>query len=268
MTKQETIKELNDFVALNSVDINNLYINEPQLGEAFNALLNAISKEYGSGEIIEIKQPEVQPEVQPISNIIKVGDKVKIPLTKSSGSLIEDSKVIQRAKSKGQNFLYVSKINEDYVILNDHESQGMGDYFSLSKDNIELYEEPKQSVTNFKIGDKVKLPLTKSAGALDYDESAVIRNAKKNKQDYLFVNKIDKDIIYLTDGDTQQKTDMFSISKDNIQLYEDAKDFSKMSIDDLKIEKELILEALKYLDEEDPEYKDLQLQLEEIKLYL
>ena len=402
MNKKETTKELNDFIVYNSEDILNLYNKEPELGNAFNLLLNALSKEYGSGENIEIKQPETQLEIQPeikpkaVKAEIKVGDfyrivnqegyiniteinppyikyidrksklytdnynkiltaleqnglkkipgigeKVKIPLTKSEGSEIQDSQVVKRAKALGQNYLYVKEIinnkislvevytpgaggdyfslskdnielyeepkqfkegdkvkipktkygntlidfqvikeakskNQDFLYISEIDGDKVeladdkyktGIYFLFSKDNIELYEEPKQSVTNFKVGDKVKLPLTKSAGALSYDESAVIRNAKKNNQDYAFVSKIDKDVIGLMSADMKY-TDSFSISKDNIQRYEEAEDFSKMTNDQLINKKNEIISAMSYFEEEDPEFQELAIQLEEISLYI
>jgi len=75
--------------------------------------------------------------------VFKVGDKVKIPLTKSLGDSYGKSNSIQQAKQLGQDFLYVGAgIDSDGVIVLNYENEPTGDFFDVVKDNIQLYEQP------------------------------------------------------------------------------------------------------------------------------
>lgn len=82
----------------------------------------------------------------------KVGDKVKIPLTKTYNNItvhLSLSVVNNRAKKANQDYLYIANIEGDEITLN-NTTEITGDYFNISKDNIELYEEPvvKQKTLN------------------------------------------------------------------------------------------------------------------------
>jgi len=71
----------------------------------------------------------------------KVGDKVKLPKTKSAGDPISSSGAIRRARENRQDYLYVvvkSDRNGRYV-LREELSENSGDYFLLK--DLELYEE-------------------------------------------------------------------------------------------------------------------------------
>jgi hypothetical protein len=63
MNKQETIKEINDFIEFNEADINALIKDMPEIGNAFMGVLNTLSKEFGSGEDIILKPIEEKTEV-------------------------------------------------------------------------------------------------------------------------------------------------------------------------------------------------------------
>ena len=59
MNKQEVIKELEDFISFNKVEIDGMYKKEPEIGSMFTILLNAISKDFGSGEDLTEKVKKI-----------------------------------------------------------------------------------------------------------------------------------------------------------------------------------------------------------------
>ena len=73
----------------------------------------------------------------------KVGDKVKIPKTKSFGSKIEDSNIIEKVLKENLNCLFVTKIDSDcYSIATAYNKDVIdGDWFA--KDDLELYIKPE-----------------------------------------------------------------------------------------------------------------------------
>ena len=86
---------------------------------------------------------------------LKIGDKVKIPKTKSTGAPLGHSNMVTAAKSMGQDFLYF-KNKDGYVYSLGVSMDGIaGDHFTI--DDIELYEEYKtkinSAVTEFLIND-------------------------------------------------------------------------------------------------------------------
>ncbi len=71
--------------------------------------------------------------------LLSVGDKVKIPKTKSVGDSIEDSNVIKDAIRNGIDYLYYTGATIDgRLMLNDKDKLLTGDYFRL--EDVELYE--------------------------------------------------------------------------------------------------------------------------------
>jgi hypothetical protein len=73
--------------------------------------------------------------------LLSVGDKVKIPKTKSCigyGS-VEESSEIKRAKEIGQDYLYYAGERDFKLMLNHVSEDFTGDYFTL--EDIELYKE-------------------------------------------------------------------------------------------------------------------------------
>jgi len=64
----------------------------------------------------------------------KVGDKVRIPTTKSVYGEIETSSIIANAKTKGQDWLVISSIQDDGVYVLNYRKKNFvsGDYFALS----------------------------------------------------------------------------------------------------------------------------------------
>jgi hypothetical protein len=68
---------------------------------------------------------------------LSVGDKVKIPKTKSVGDPIEKSKNIRIAKSEGQAYLYYTGEKDGKLLLNNELQEGSGDFFTLK--DVELY---------------------------------------------------------------------------------------------------------------------------------
>jgi len=95
MNKQETIKEINDFIEFNEADINALIKDMPEVGNAFMGVLNTLSKEFGSGEDIILKPIEEKTEV--IANKEKdtefsVGDIVVVENIRSFLETIPDYK--------------------------------------------------------------------------------------------------------------------------------------------------------------------------------
>ena len=59
MNKKETIQNIEDFIKFNSTDITKLYKAQPLIATAFESVLNALSKEYGSGEVYGLKPETV-----------------------------------------------------------------------------------------------------------------------------------------------------------------------------------------------------------------
>jgi hypothetical protein len=78
----------------------------------------------------------------------KIGDKVKIPTTKKGKPIISktNSVVVERAKKLGQDYLFVTDIDNNIAVLDTLMSDD-GDFFDFDKDNLELYIEPSQEPT-------------------------------------------------------------------------------------------------------------------------
>ena len=88
-------------------------------------------------------------------------------------------------------------------------------------DSVEVPETPKPD-TKFKVGDKVKLPLTKLSQKIRKNMSIAWDRANENGQDYLFVNDIIGRKIVLNDYlDKDGDGDFFNLTLDKIELYED-----------------------------------------------
>lgn len=73
-----------------------------------------------------------------IKKEFKVGDKVKIPKTKSTGYSLQNSIVVREAMKNNQSFLYITKVQDWRFGLN-NTLLGTGDWFSLK--DLEYYEE-------------------------------------------------------------------------------------------------------------------------------
>lgn len=76
--------------------------------------------------------------------LLSVGDKVKIPKTKSTFLSIEDSLEIKRAISNGQDYLYYAGESDGKLMLNHQYGDTSGDYFTL--EDVELYNENKMEI--------------------------------------------------------------------------------------------------------------------------
>lgn len=79
---------------------------------------------------------------------IKIGDKCKIPKTKSVGESIEESFTMQKAKKLNQDFLFYvgkSKQSQNHMLYFEQNSES-GDYFA--EHEIELYEEKQETMKN------------------------------------------------------------------------------------------------------------------------
>lgn len=77
------------------------------------------------------------PLVMMYESFLSVGDKVKIPQTKSVGESINESGAIEAAKRKNQDYLYFNGMKSNWLMLSSNPQNGSGDYFSLS--DVELY---------------------------------------------------------------------------------------------------------------------------------
>ena len=74
---------------------------------------------------------------------LKIGDKVKIPKTKSTGVPLGHSNMVITAKSMGQDFLYFKRKDDIYTLGVSMDGIA-GDHFTI--DDIELYDEqPKEN---------------------------------------------------------------------------------------------------------------------------
>lgn len=88
--------------------------------------------------------------------MIKIGDKVKIPKTKSVWGNLESSVCVRDAKKNGQDFMYVRSIkNDGRIAVADSKERGVGGDYFLESD-LELYIEEVKEMIGFKVGDKVK----------------------------------------------------------------------------------------------------------------
>lgn len=76
------------------------------------------------------------PLVMMYESFLSVGDKVKIPQTKSVGDPINSSGAIEAAR-KNQDYLYFNGRRSNGLMLSSSDNTGSGDFFSLS--DIELY---------------------------------------------------------------------------------------------------------------------------------
>jgi hypothetical protein len=75
---------------------------------------------------------------------LSVGDKVKIPKTKSAGESMVNSIHIKCAKSDGQDYLYYIGEEDGKLLFNSELEEGSGDYFTL--EDIELYENNMKTI--------------------------------------------------------------------------------------------------------------------------
>ena len=84
------------------------------------------------------------PETPKPDTKFKVGDKVKLPLTKLSQKLRKNMSIAwDRANENGNDYLFVIEIIGKKIVLNDYlGGDADGDFFNLTLDKIELYENP------------------------------------------------------------------------------------------------------------------------------
>ena len=77
----------------------------------------------------------------------KIGDKV-VPFQKTVGWDFQDSIIWEEAKSKGQNYLFIKRYDENgnYYVLGDNKDDISGDYFN--EDDFYLYEGDKKMIDN------------------------------------------------------------------------------------------------------------------------
>lgn len=125
----------------------------------------------------------------------KVGDKVKLPKTKSIGEYYSASTVINNAKYRKQDFLYIKKILGDEYTLNvKMDVYTNGDYFALS--DLELYEEriiKKSNITypatysecyiKYPIGARIKI-IKGGAGSCFIEPNAIGTIVHRNDVDF------------------------------------------------------------------------------------
>lgn len=86
---------------------------------------------------------------------LSVGDKVKIPKTKSVGSSIDDSRNTIIAKSDGQDYLYYAGEEDGKLLLNKEFVEDRGDFFTL--EDIELYTEGENNMKTIKKSELKKI---------------------------------------------------------------------------------------------------------------
>jgi hypothetical protein len=90
--------------------------------------------------LVPVGQQTTQPKPKTNADF-KVGDKVKIPTSKSYGVGVGSANTIKNAILKKQHYLYVISVDEEEdVIILDEDEKGIGETYSISKDNIELYD--------------------------------------------------------------------------------------------------------------------------------
>jgi len=105
---------------------------------------------------------------------IKIGDKCKIPKTKSVGGSMEESYMIGKVKKANQDFLYYvgkSKGSQNHMLAKDFDPKYLsGDFFDLNE--IELYEEEFPKKWAIKVNTKEEFDLV--CGTLNKQKSGAI----------------------------------------------------------------------------------------------
>jgi hypothetical protein len=168
-------KTFNDFLVLNQSLITNMESQSPEIKSAFDLVLQQIKAKFDIQDLVITRG----------KYFFKVGDKVNIPKKNSlrPGLNLMEFISLRKAKEENQDYLIIQKIEED-------------GHFTLAQRFDGIYSstfalEDLVPYTEFKVGDKVKIPLTKSTG-VRLSSSDYVKKAKELKQNFLYVNAITK----------------------------------------------------------------------------
>jgi len=153
MNKQETTKELNDFLDFNQSDIEKLYDTNTELANAFGVLFNAVSNEYGSGEDFTTQFKNLTAPAQ--KSYFKVGD-IVVFLT-SVGSIKEgDSKTKALPGVIGEIVEDVSDINVE----------SEGSYFRIQSGNDYWVNKTKiNDMPTIRLADSIEAEMYRNSSA-------------------------------------------------------------------------------------------------------
>jgi hypothetical protein len=191
MDKKETSRLLNNLVKYNTVDINNLITEFPEVGSAFMNVILAIDEEYGSGSM---------------SKQISAPAPALLPNTTLTFKQFGDQFIGKYLYIPGEKGWYYFDDIKEYDDINDaYTFNGYSNYIAkvASNEKTESYWR-KSDLQDFldgkskgafklfrlKVGDKVKIPKTKQGLPLDPSTFNSTKIALKNGQDYAVITQI------------------------------------------------------------------------------
>jgi hypothetical protein len=242
-----------------------------------NNVIYGVSDQYGQYLIGEEGLELVQKSGSEKKKELKVGDKVKLPLTKSAGAGYDSTNAIKEAKKLNLPYLYLIKITGDIAYLWYDSVGNTGDKFSLSKDNIELYEEetkpvidPKKNIVKTVQSTSTNSPQTNPPGI------TLTPNTGNRQSPTASANDVKAGVrvignngkwweAKLTAGGYNQWKQM---NPQPVIAQQQEDDYSKMTQDKLREKKQELLEVLQNFEEDEPEYQEAKVELDEINLYI
>jgi hypothetical protein len=194
MDKKETSRLLNNLVKYNTVDINNLITEFPEVGSAFMNVILAIDEEYGSGSMSkQISAPLTASMPNTTLTFKQFGDQfigkyLYIPGEKAWYYFddIKEYDDINDAYTFNIYSNYIAKVASNEKTESYWRKSDLQDFLDdKSKGPFKLF--------NLKVGDKVKIPKTKQGLLLDPSQFNGTKNALKNGQDYMVITEIKDD---------------------------------------------------------------------------
>ncbi len=220
MDKKETSRLLNNLVKYNTVDINNLITEFPEVGSAFMNVILAIDEEYGSGSM---------------SKQISVPAPASMPSTTLTFKQFGEQflgKYLYRPNSKEWYYFDSMLIaNEPYEYVYETYSNSFGRNSNIkergtwSKASLEKLltgnDVNDWKLFNLKVGDKVKIPKTKQGLPLDPSQFNSIKIGLKNGQDYAVITQIKNNGIIVLWHEMDPSQGDYFIAQDLEPYYEE-----------------------------------------------
>lgn len=191
MDKKETSRLLNNLVKYNTVDINNLITEFPEVGSAFMNVILAIDEEYGSGSMSkQISAPLTASTPNTTLTFKQFGDQfigkyLYIPGEKGWYYFddIKEYDDINDAYTFNVYSNYIAKVASNEKTESYWRKSDLQDFLDgKSKSAFKLF--------NLKVGDKVKIPKTKQGLLLDPSQFNSIKISLQNNQDYAVITEI------------------------------------------------------------------------------
>lgn len=189
MDKKETSRLLNNLVKYNTVDINNLITEFPEVGSAFMNVILAIDEEYGSGSMgKQISAPPIASMPNTVLTFTEFGEQFVgkyLYRPNSKEWYYFDSMVIA---NEPYEYVYETYSNS-YSRNSNVKERGTWSKAALEK-LLSGNDVNDWKLFNLKVGDKVKIPKTKQGLPLDPSTFNSTKIALKNGQDYAVITQI------------------------------------------------------------------------------